>query len=94
MKVSTIVVINSRYRRFHWLLFAVLAKSIAAMNAVVADHVVAVPAGRQRSIDRDRRYRLFLTVRSLVHSTDTCAGLGFRYRFWAFFAHKKIARPN
>ena len=31
----------------------------------------------------------FSTGRSLVHSTDTCAGLGFRYSFWVFFTYKK-----
>ena len=47
-----------------WLVaFRRLAQSVAAMTAVVAAHVVAVPAGR------------FLTGCSLVHSTDTAAGL-------------------
>ena len=59
------------------------------MTAVVA-HVVAVSAGRWRSIDRDSRYRPFSTGRSLVDSTDTCAGLGFRDRFWVFSAYKKL----
>ena len=69
--------INSRCRRFDLLFFAVLAQSVAAMIAVVAAHVVTVPVGRWRSIDRDQRYRPFSTGRSLVHSTDTCPGLGF-----------------
>ena len=64
------------------------------MTAVVAAHVVAVPAVRWRSIDRDMHYRPFSTGRSLVHSTDTCAGLGFRDSFWVFFTYKKIARLN
>ena len=41
-----------------------------------------------------RCYRPFSTCRSLVHSTDTYAGLGFRNSFWVFFAYKKIVRPN
>ena len=65
-----------------------LAQSVAAMTAVVAAHVVAVSVGRWRSIDRDRRYRPFSTGRSLVHSTDTCTGLGFRDSFPMFFAYK------
>ena len=36
----------------------------------------------------------FTTGRSLVHSTDTCAGIGFRDSFWVFFTYKKIARLN
>ena len=39
-------------------------------------------------------YRPFSTCRSLVHSTDTYSGLGFRNSFWVFFAYKKIVRPN
>ena len=58
------------------------------MTAVVVTHVVAILAGRWRSIDRDRHYRLFSTGRSMVHSTDTCVGLGFRDSFWVFFAYK------
>ena len=28
--------------------------------------------------------------RSLVHSTDTCTGLGFRDSLWVFFVYKKL----
>ena len=41
--------INSRCRHFDLLLFAVLAQYVAAMTAVVAARVVAVPAGRLQS---------------------------------------------
>ena len=77
--------INSRCRRSDVLLFAVLAQSVAALTVVVAAHVVARPADRWRSIDRDRRYRPFSADRLLVHSTYTCAGLGLRDSFWVFF---------
>ena len=77
MKVKTLVVT-----------VLTLAQSVAAMIAVVAAHVVGVPAGRWRSIDRDLRYCSFSTGHSLIHSTDTCTGLGFRDSFWVFFAYK------
>ena len=81
--------------QFSLVVFAVLAQSVAAMTTVVAAHVVAVPADHRRSIDRDWRYCPLLTGRLLVHSPDTCAGLGFRGRFWLFFAYKKLLpRPN
>ncbi len=83
---------NCRCRRFYLLLFNVLAQSVVAITAVVAAHVVAIPPGCWRSIDRDRRYRPFLTDRSLVHSTETGTGFGFRDSFWMFFSYKKIAR--
>ena len=54
------------------------------MSPVVAAHGVAVSAGRLRSIDRGRRYGPFSTGRSLVHSTDTCCGLGFGDSFGCF----------
>ena len=82
--------INSRCRRFCLLLLAVLAQSVATMTVVVAAHVVAVPTGCWRPIDRDRRLRAFSTGRSLVHSADTCAGLGFRDSFFVFFAYTKL----
>ena len=59
------------------------------MIAVVVVHVVAVPVGSCRSVDRDGSCRLFSTGRLLRRSTDTCAGLGFRESFWMFFAYKK-----
>ena len=66
--------INSRCRRFDSLLFAVLAQSATAMTA----HFVAGPAGRWRSIDRDRHYATF-------HSTDTCSRVGLRDSFFGIF---------
>ena len=88
--------INSLCRRFDVLFFAVLAQSVPTMTAVVAAHVVAGPAGRCRSINRDRCYRPFLArpPRSLVLSIDICAGLGLCDSFWVFFAYKENDRPN
>ena len=60
------------------------------MTAIVDAHAVAVPAGRWRSIDRDRGYRPFSTGRSLVHSTDACARPGLRDSYWVFFMYKKM----
>ena len=60
------------------------------MTAVDAAHVVPVPVGHWRSIDRDRRYRPFSTSRSLVHSTGTGAVIGFRDSLWVFFGHKTL----
>ena len=51
-----------RLRRFYVLLLAILAQSVAAM-------IVAVPAGRWRSFDRDRGYRPFWTVRRFIQQT-------------------------
>ena len=70
-------------RRFDLLLFTILSKSVAAMIAVVAARVVA----------GDRPWpalRPFLTGRSLVHSTDTCATFGLRDSYWVFFVYKKL----
>ena len=58
------------------------------MTAVVAAHVVAVSAGRWRSIDRDLCYHPFSTGLSLFHSSYTSAGLGFRDSLMVFFAYK------
>ena len=71
-------------RRFDVLLFTVLAQLVANMIAVVVVQFITVPTGRWRSIDGDRRYRSFSTGRSLVHLTDTRAGLHFRDSFWVF----------
>ena len=64
------------------------------MVAVVDVQFVTVPTGRWQSIDHDQRYGPFPTGRSLVHSTNTSAGLGIRDSFLVFFTYKKVARPN
>ena len=67
------------------------------MTAVVATHVVSVSAGRWRSMNHGRRYRTFSTGRSLVHSTYTCTGFGFRDSFFCVFriaAHTEADLQN
>ena len=70
--------------------FTIFAKSVATMIVVVVVQFVTVLTCCWLVINRDRRYRPFSMCRSLVHSTDTCAGLSIRDSFWVFFAYKKL----
>ena len=65
-----------------WLVvFAVLAQSVAAMTSLTA-RVLARPAGRWWSIERDRHYAPF-------HSTDTWAKVGLCDSFGCYSSIKK-----